>query len=540
MPNYKDQACAKSVAKNSQLIAKKKGFFDSIAKIGKLEFLNDFGMAGGGVRLGLEQLAVISDTVRVGGVTTETIGDIYPELTEDGQGLMRSMGLDTKVQGTIAQFDPGAVNGAVGAAKGLIARARQGNFRVEDIATAAGEFKNIALIANKIFKPATDATSKGFQRFQCRPSPYAMDLVHKAPKQNFQFIVEIELHPAYKQQFLLGTQNVTEKAEARTKYLKETKSDTALRTGVSENNSGLAGQLAFLVKTSGRPAPSYEYEDLNYYNYRTKGIRKTTYQPVNMTFLDDQLNMAAAFYAFYSSAMSPIVNMGIDPKDAVSKKNYEQSGMNFEDFHRKQEISNGSPNSYPAYASSIGALRPTKGHESNNTKSIIQRISIFQFGKNANSLTAYNMFNPRILSFAPSEVTMSDSGDGQSLGMEIDYDYFTIHPEIDIGTDDMSKDRLAGLTGGDAGAAFPIRHFPNSEQAGAPDKESLLSATGSKIKGFFAGSGSGDISAAENSNAGDDVVLSAVQKSNAEKILGSNTTSSGNRSLRTTNIPNDA
>ena len=480
MPNYKDQVCPRSIAKETQLQAKKKSIFDAAGKIGKLEFLNDFGEAGGGVRKGLEQLAVVSDTVRVGDTTTDT----NVLLDDEGGGLMDAMNLGGAVQTAVAQFDPNAVNGAVGASKTLVARAKQGNFRMEDIAGAAGEFKNIALIANKIFKPgAENEPNKNYQKFKCRPSPYAMDLVHKAPKQNFQLIVEIVLNPAYREQFRL-VQNETSQQFDTAREEFRVLNDKLIKNVPNETNSQLSVQLAFLVKTSGRPSVTYEYEDLNYYNYRTKGIRKATFNPVTMNFIDDQLNSAAAFYAFYTSAMSPIINMGGNRDDAAGiRKNYEQSGMNFANIAAAQSASDGTAGTNPAYAATVGALRPTSAGETNNTKQIIDRITVYQFGKNAQTLTAFNMFAPRILTFNPSELDMATSGEGQMLSMELDYDYFSIQPEIDIykNPTDITSDKLAGMTGGDAGGFFPIKHFTNEPTADDSSSKSLISKAGSLL-----------------------------------------------------------
>lgn len=490
MPNYKNQACPRSIQKESNLRAKKKSLFDAAAKIGKLEFLNDFGLAGGTARKGLEQLAVVSDTIRVGNYTSDTSTGI---LADDGSGLMSEMGMDSAFQTAVSTFDPNAVNGAVGASKALVAKAKQGNFRMEDIAVYAGEFKNIALIGNKIFKAGAESTpSENYQKFKCRPSPYAMDLVHKAPKQNFQFVVEIILNPAYQQQFLLSQSDTSNNfIKAREEILVDNEKTLAFTPSVP--NSELAVQVAFLVKNSARPSVTYEYEDLNYYNYRTKGIRKATFNPVAMEFTDDQLNSMAAFYAFYTSAMSPIINMGSDPVIATGLRNmYEQGGMNYSDFTAKQSASNARPNTNPAYAASIGALRPSAIGESNTTRQIIDRITIYQFGKNANTMTAFNMFSPRILSFAPSNVTYAESGEGQTLAMELDYDFFTIQPEIQIyggaaegqGT---YSDKVADLSGGDAGAFFPIKHFPAETTNGAavPALDSFVSVAGSRLGTFL-------------------------------------------------------
>jgi len=467
MPDYRNIACPRSTAKESQLQAKKKTLFDAAGSIGKLEFLNDEGVGGGSIRKALETVAVSSNAIRVGDTYTDTSG----LLDESGGGLMESMELGGSVQSAVAAFDPNAVNGAVGASKAIVARARQGNFTMDDIPTAIGEFKNIALIATKIFKPPLSGENgNDYQKFRCRPSPYATDLVHRAPKQNFQFVVEIALNPAYLESFILVQSRIEEQFLNSTvrnsvaNGLSESDRQKIVANNVKETTVQLPAQLSFLIKSTSRPSATFEYEDLNYYNFRTKGIRKATFNPVTMTFIDDQLNSAAAFYAFYLSAMSPIANtFHSRNENSMVRKNHEQNGMDFTNYKERQQESTGASNTFPAYAATVGALKPLNQAESNRTKSIIDRISIYQYGKSGNTFSAYNMFSPRIVTFNPSEANMADSGEGQTLAMDIDYDYFTIQPEINIGGDEMTADAAAKLTGEDAGAFFPNRYFGDNQ-----------------------------------------------------------------------------
>ena len=482
MPNFRDMVCPKIIAKESRLQKKRKSIFDAAETIGRIEALNDFGVVGGRVRQGLETLAEASDAIRIGA----TAADAEGVLDESGNGLMDEIGIGQSVINTITSFDPGAVNGAVGAAKSFIASARQGTFTVDDIPNAIAEFKNIAQIANKIFTPPASGGSDNadYQRFKCRPSPYALDLVTRAPKQNFQFVVEIELHPAYREYFLQS-----QIANAPNSRPLAGRSNPSTAT-----NDILAKELAFLVQTSERPSISYDYEELNYYNYRTQGIRKATYNPLNMTFIDDQLNNAISFYAFYLSAMSPIANIPHSRKSNNSElaKNYEQRGIDFRDFDASIIGSDSTANSFPAYAATVGALRPTTANGTNNTRNIIERISIYQYGKNGNTFTGWNMFYPKITSFTPSELTMRDSGDGQMLSMEITYDYFNIIPEIIIDRTklysdsvEITADDVSSLTGADIGAVFANRFFGPDDAAASSNvgtgNGSFISAAGQEI-----------------------------------------------------------
>ena len=449
MPNFKAQACPRSTAKESQLQAKKRSLIGLAGAIGKLEFLNDFGAAGGKVRKTLETLALSSEAIRRGSPVPDDVGGGTVGGTTSGRfadSILTKMGLGNEVQSSVAQFDPGAVNGAVGAAKVLAEDVKNGRFKMNDIPNRIQDFQNLEGIASKIFrKPRVGTSSEDYQKFACRPSPYAVDLVDRAPKQNFLFVVEIKLAPEYEASLASNlVQNALPNDISRN--LTDNTTTASGRRVMSDN---VATQLAFLVKSTTRPSITYEYEDVNYYNYRTKAIRKATFNPINMRFIDDQLNSAIAFYALYTKAMSPVTNT--DPKD--SKRRAEQEALG--SFYYGSRLSDDLTNSgiFSESTASIGPL-------TNNRKTLIEEISIYQFGKNANTITAFTMINPKITNFSPSDTTMEDSGVGQEISFDFEYDYFHIDPEIPM--TEFGEDKLLKLTGeasgGGAGAKYPILH----------------------------------------------------------------------------------
>lgn len=470
MPNFQRQVCPRSTAKETQLQRRKKSIFDAAGKIGKLEFLNDIG--GGRIRQVMETLAISSNAIRVGSPVPDDVGGGRIGGTTSGNfagSILERMQLGGAVQTAVAAFNPGAVNGAVGAARVLADDIQAGRFTLTDIPNRIQDFQNLEKIAAGIFTGnSIGGGNQDFEKFACRPSPYATDLVARAPKQTFMFIVEIKLRPQYVEGFQ-QQQNLL--AERPTPNFR---SNTTSIDGFRAMTDNLGPQLAFLVKTAQRPSINYDYEEVNYYNFRTKVARRATFNPVTMTFLDDQLNSAAAFYAYYTRAMSPITN--INPStDQTQIASLENIGMSFDNYDAAVAGLNGTnggtngsvgapktdSSMFPSYSASTGPLRAANGVY--DTTSIIEEITIYQFGKNANTITAFTMVNPRITAFNPSDANMAESGDGQELGFDFDYDYFHIDPEIPMSV--FTSDRLLRLSGegaaGGAGARYPILNVPN-------------------------------------------------------------------------------
>jgi len=278
--------------------------------VGKLEVLNDFGRGGGKIRETLQTLADSSNALRTGG-SSGIGGTVIGNTAND---ILSSMGLNQEVQNSVAQFDPGAVNGAVGAAKVLASDVQNGRFTFADIPNRIQDFQNLESIASKIFRDPVEGNSaeRELEKFQCNPSPYAVDLIDRAPKQNFQFIVDIKLHAEYASSIGI---NLTDRATRD-----EVASNVSGTTKEIKLKNNVATELAFMVKSTNRPGIAYDYEDANYYNYRTKAIRMATFNPINMRFIDDQQNNAATFYAMYVRAMSPITNISGDNAAAVNEK----------------------------------------------------------------------------------------------------------------------------------------------------------------------------------------------------------------------------
>jgi hypothetical protein len=87
----------------------------------------------------------------------------------------------------------------------------------------------------------------------------------------------------------------------------------------SQSQGGLDLKTNFLaVKQMGRLTPVVNYQDVNYYGYRTKVATKTDYSVINMTLYDDSMNRAHTIVDTYMKAISPLAGEA-DSGDRVEK-----------------------------------------------------------------------------------------------------------------------------------------------------------------------------------------------------------------------------
>ena len=99
---------------------------------------------------------------------------------------------------------------------------------VRDFPEAIQDFGNLKQLVDGIFTPPNQPTR---DKEICDPSPYATDLIFLAPKHKFMFVVEFIFSAPYQADF----------ADA---------------------------DFAFVIKRTTRPSINFEYEDINYYNFR--------------------------------------------------------------------------------------------------------------------------------------------------------------------------------------------------------------------------------------------------------------------------------
>lgn len=379
---------AKSGAGIGSATSARRDFANSVGKIGDLEVLNSVG--GGSIGRGLRNLASISNSIRTGcGALPTAIGS---SIDAGANWVLEQTGIAASTVEALRGFHPEIANQAYGQAKAVFDQIQQGNFKSTDVPSVLQDFQNLERLARNIFVPGRgDAqTSLGGV---CEASPYAVDLLARAPKYKFLFIVEFIPNPAYAA-LVVGGVPVLE--------------------------------MAFTVKKSSRPNIKFQTEDVNYYNYRTSTITKTAFEEMNMSFHDDIRNAATQFYNAYLKAVSPIANL--DPAGGHTNSTaLEGRGMEFNDnldipFGIVDEISS------HRYAASSGTL-------AGGEKTVFSRINLYHVFDYGNKMTVYNFINPRITSLAPDDLDMSAS-EGSELSITFNYDSVYVDPEIDLSTSD--------------------------------------------------------------------------------------------------------
>ena len=198
---------------------------------------------------------------------------------------------------------------------------------------------------------------------------YAADLIQYAPKHRFMFKVDFKFNPTYVQSLMGGR----------------------------EKNA-----FTFLVKMIDRPKVEFVYEDVNYYNFRTKVLKEIRHDPLSMTFIDDIGNNTTDFFNAYRKAFSPISRnefpTKLDPQIAAT------TGMNF---------------SFPLLENKQDTA--SRGFLANNAINVLEAIIIRQVFAHGTRMCEYTFHNPRISRFDFDEVSHENS-EGNGLSVQFDYD----------------------------------------------------------------------------------------------------------------------
>lgn len=405
--------------------AKRKGFLESITKIGDLEILNKTGF--GKVAEGLRTLSKVSDSVRVGesvvpgregsSTTNSVLGQIANtalDAVDKGANIV----LDTTGLGGVADavgsFNPDVANRAVGQAKSVYQKVKQGGFKLSDIPGAFQDLQNLEQLGRGIFGTGAKPPKREYEF--CGASPYATDLIAYAPKFNFLFVIDVEFAPEY------------------------------------ERWSDIGRTMSFVVKRSTRPSVEFEYEEVNMYNFHTRVPKRTIYPPVTMSFYDDNRNAAHLFYTGYTRAMSPIANMMIEGQAQTGK--YETSSMEFGGGPDASSFNSSHPSTM-GYAASLGPLL-------GETTSIVQRIRLYHVFDYGRLMNIYNFYNPRILAFNQTDLNMAETGDGAEFDFQFAYDSMFIEPGFSIQEGGNNKN-LEELTNNGNTATYPIKPIFNDD-----------------------------------------------------------------------------
>jgi len=371
LPGIKDTKtnCKKFGQGGVNASSARKDFFRNLGKIGEIEALNEIG--AGSIGEGLRTMAKISNSVRTGeGVVPSVFGDVASSVDNKVNAVLGSMNINPSALQKAGNFSPAVANRALGQAKVLGDLVSSGEFSFNDIPTFIQDFTEADQLIRSIFTEPKNPS----QEFKRCVSPYATDLISFAPKFKFLFVVEFEYAPAYNK---FGDLNP-----------------------------------AFVVKSSTRPSIGFEYDEVNMYNFRTKVIKRSMYEPMTMRFYDDNKNNAMNFYNAYLQAMVPMSNIGFKDGTKIQGTDlYDESGMDFD--ARWATV----PGPIPTNKSSasIGALN-------DNTKNVLQRITLYHVYNYGLKYNQYDFYNPRITRLELDDVDMADNGNGNEVSFQFEYD----------------------------------------------------------------------------------------------------------------------
>ena len=212
-------------------------------------------------------------------------------------------------------------------------------------------------------------------------TPYASDLVKYAPKSRFLFKVQFFANPPYDQTLFL-------------------------------DRSGLT--LQYVVKTINKPKVTYNYEEVNMYNFRTKVLKSITHGELTLSMIDDVQNTLHFFFNEYRMALMPQARINLE-----GSKLLETSGMNFANPQARKS----------------GIDSAQRGVLSGGHVNPLRAIKIYQiFGAIHDSSSDGNTYRENVFTFINPRITRfdldeSDYSTGQPSDGSIAFEYDVLYVE---------------------------------------------------------------------------------------------------------------
>ena len=342
-----------------------------------------------GLRVGFDSVVHVSNLIRSGNIP------LAIKVLSEPEWLFTTIGIDSKNLPALERASPIVYKQAAAQSSVIRDLVSQGNFRQDQVDSAVRHFQGIYDLNTKMFKsislPKGDTRAPWASNNDSMHNevyPYAVDLIQYAPKFKFLFVVQFDYNDPYR--------------------------STDLR-----KNS-----VSFVIKSSTRPKVNFEYDDINYYNFRSKVIKQTKYEEMSMKFYDDNKNQAMNFFTSYLKVMSPIANMNSNEAPNTSGS-FTEKGMRFESAWSGQDYPG--PYKVNKYAASVGPL----GDDSTSPETVLSQVTlyhVYNWGQQAN---IYKFFNPRITAMDLDELAM-DSSDPTEFSITFAYDNVFIVPNYSM------------------------------------------------------------------------------------------------------------
>lgn len=400
--NYKEKRglCDRKTLVNTN---QKNSFLKDIGKIGGFEGLNKIGL--GKIGKGLRDLVSISEGTKIG----RAVSKIFTN-NSDANGansVLSAVGIEPRNLDLLKSFNVVAANEGLATAELIFQKIKNGEFKLSDLPTTIGDFERLFDLISRIF--VNGENDLGHAEEGCEPTPYALNLMlENGPKYKFLFVVEFAFNAPY--------------------------------AALYDNSQ----KMAFLVKYSDRPSISFEYEDVNMYNYRTKIPKRTVYNPVSLKFYDGGDNSAMRFYEAYLKAMSPIANLiNNDPK------NYQATGMDFSRMN-SSNVSNIN-NASHQYSASLGPLINDSGF---NILGKIRIYHVYDYGKKVN---LFSLNNPKLVELNLDELDMTAGTTVNEVSIKVEYDGLFLETDLTLSADGgvLIKNNVFDGVGGLNGSVSP-------------------------------------------------------------------------------------
>jgi len=203
----------------------------------------------------------------------------------------------------------------------------------------------------------------------------------------------------------------------------------SITTGVKSDDSRMSDEVTFALKQATRPNPTINYQDINFYNYRTKVATKMDYGAMTLTFYDDVSNYAHNMYELYLKSISPIASKRKEEANTIYSGKEGPQNMNF-------NLGGGTN-----YAGGSGSIGPLQGIADGGESGLIENISIRHWfysqlerrgdegstegtrGYDPNNIQyiEYQFINPKISNMTLDELDMTQS-DVNTVMMSFNYD----------------------------------------------------------------------------------------------------------------------
>lgn len=206
--------------------------------------------------------------------------------------------------------------------------------------------------------------------------PYAADLNSFHPKNKFLFKVTFTFNPEYAELFSMTSRD-----------------------------------FSFLIMSIDKPKVNFEVDEINQYNFRSKVVKKTTYDPLTITFIDDIQNRVFEFAELYRLCMSPQARRRGEMMNTPGQ--LATNGMDFSS-HDKLNVS--------ASAASSATVSPLVG----SSTSVLERVTIYQYFAYGTNVNLFHFMAPKITSFDWDSVDHEDSAADMTT---VSFDYDMLYTE---------------------------------------------------------------------------------------------------------------